>query len=331
MAICEATRPGSRTAARPTKQTPSAKASEASAATCSDRRVFPVPPGPVSVTSRCSASSRPAAATSPSRPTNDVSWVGRLTRRPSSERIGGNSVRSPSATSWNRCCGSRRSLRRCGPRSRKAMSPSASPWTSARVASDTRTCPPCATPAIRAARLMSMPTSEPPAARASPEWIPIRTRIAGIRGPGFGFDRALGGNGRGQGAAGGVEHHEEGVALRALLVAAARGERRPEERAVPLAHVGVGAGADLLLETGRALDVGEQEGQGRVGEVERVHRRLDARRQRDGCHTWPGDRSPMSAPGPAHFAPGCQRPPPACRSRCVQWHQCRPRPWSCRR
>ena len=52
-----------------------------------------------------------------------------------------------------------------------------------------------------------------------------------------------------------------------------------------LAHVGVGAGADRLLETGRALDVREEEGERSVGEVERVHRRLGALRQRDGCRT----------------------------------------------
>ena len=55
------------------------------------------PAGPVRVTSRLAASRAPASASSRSRPTNDVSCVGRLFGRASSERSGGNSAASPSA------------------------------------------------------------------------------------------------------------------------------------------------------------------------------------------------------------------------------------------
>ena len=63
----------------------------------------------------------PASASSRSRPTNDVSWVGRLLGRASSERSGGNSIRSPSATTWHSGCGSRRSLRRWLPSPRSEI------------------------------------------------------------------------------------------------------------------------------------------------------------------------------------------------------------------
>ena len=67
------------------------------AASCSDSRVLPVPPGPVSVRSRVVASSSAASASSASRPTNVVSWVGRLFGRASSVRSGGKSDGRPSA------------------------------------------------------------------------------------------------------------------------------------------------------------------------------------------------------------------------------------------
>ena len=132
--------------------------SAALAATWSDSRVLPVPPGPVSVTSRFAASSAPASASSRSRPTNDVSCVGRLFGRASSERSGGNSIRSPSATTWHSGCGSRRSFSRWSPRPRSEMpGRRGPPVTSERTASDTTTWPPWAAAAIRAARLMSRP------------------------------------------------------------------------------------------------------------------------------------------------------------------------------
>src|SRR6266699_7197507 len=69
---------GSLTGARETKQTPSAKSSLTSAATCKDRRVFPTPPVPMSVTRRTDGCRKraPSAATSCSRPKNEVSGTG---------------------------------------------------------------------------------------------------------------------------------------------------------------------------------------------------------------------------------------------------------------
>ena len=58
--------------------TPFSNWSSKSAATWSDRRVLPVPPGPVSVTRRCPASSCLTWAISASRPMKDVSWTGKL-------------------------------------------------------------------------------------------------------------------------------------------------------------------------------------------------------------------------------------------------------------
>ncbi len=65
---------GSGTVARGTKKTPSAKSSTNSAATCSPRRVLPIPPGPVRVRRRTwgRQSRSRTAATSRSRPTRGV-------------------------------------------------------------------------------------------------------------------------------------------------------------------------------------------------------------------------------------------------------------------
>ena len=59
-AIVEMTSAGSLIGARSTNQTPSAKSSSSAAATCSARRVLPMPPGPVSVTRRTSLRRRSA-------------------------------------------------------------------------------------------------------------------------------------------------------------------------------------------------------------------------------------------------------------------------------
>ena len=73
--------------------------------------------------SASAAGSRPAAAaaasSSASRPTNVVSWVGRLFGRASSDRSGGKSAGRPSATTWTIRTGALRSLSRCSPRSRR--------------------------------------------------------------------------------------------------------------------------------------------------------------------------------------------------------------------
>ena len=56
------------------------------------RRVFPLPPAPVSVIRREVPSSRPTSATSRSRPTKLVSCRGRLLGRASSDRRAGNAA-----------------------------------------------------------------------------------------------------------------------------------------------------------------------------------------------------------------------------------------------
>ena len=66
---------------RSTNQTPSGKSASTTPARRSARRVLPAPPDPVSVSSRASASSPAARATSGSRPTNRVRGVGSLVDR----------------------------------------------------------------------------------------------------------------------------------------------------------------------------------------------------------------------------------------------------------
>ena len=148
-AISGRTRPGSVTIASSTANVPSSNSSTRSAATCIARRVLPVPPGPVRVTSRTSSSrtSRRTASSSSSRPMSGVGCAGRFVRLPSSVRRGGNSVGRPGTRSWCRRCGRLKSLSLCSPRSRKLR-----PSTSSRVVSETSTWPPCAAPAMRAAR-----------------------------------------------------------------------------------------------------------------------------------------------------------------------------------
>src|SRR5580692_521441 len=66
------------TGASGTNQTPSGISSVSRAAASMASRVFPVPPGPVRMTSRDSPSSLLTRFSSSSRPTKLVSWAGRL-------------------------------------------------------------------------------------------------------------------------------------------------------------------------------------------------------------------------------------------------------------
>ena len=88
----------------------------------------------------------------------------------------------------------------------------------------------------------------------------MRTLTGASSGQGSAAMRALSVDGRRHSLAGAREDHEERIALGALLVAAVRVERRPQERPMALAQLRVACGADALLEAGRALDVAEQEG-----------------------------------------------------------------------
>ncbi len=184
VAIRGATSIGSRIGSSGTKKTPSGKSSAARAASWSDSRVLPVPPGPVRVSSRVVASSPAASSSSASRPTKVVSCTGRLLGRASSVRSGGNADRRPSPTTSRMRTGAVRSLSRCSPRS-TSRTPSTG-WSDSRsrVRLDARIWPPWATAAIRAARLMLSPTRLPPLCSAAPELMPIRTRIGASSGHG---------------------------------------------------------------------------------------------------------------------------------------------------
>ena len=155
-AMADATRSGSLTDARGTNHVPSGKRSTQSPAKAIDSRVLPVPPGPVSVSSRVRSRSATAPSTS-ARPTNVVSCGGRLLGVRSSVLRAGNVASRPDASTWYSRSGRAKSLRRCSPRSRRPI-PSASSPARVRVASVTMTWPPWAAAPTRAARWTSIPT-----------------------------------------------------------------------------------------------------------------------------------------------------------------------------
>ena len=80
-------------------------------------------------------------------------------------------------------------------------------------------------------------------------------------------ERALRVDRRRDRVAGPREREEEGVALRVDLRAAARAERLAHETAVVGRDAPVGLVAELLQQPRRALDVGEDEGDGAAGEL----------------------------------------------------------------
>jgi hypothetical protein len=73
----------------------------------------------------------------------------------------------------------------------------------------------------------------------------------------------------------GWEDDEEGIALGIDLDAAARAERRPQDAAMLPECLRICLRAELVQQLGRALDVGEQEGDRAVGEIA-PHSRHDA-------------------------------------------------------
>ena len=157
LASAAGTRAGSVTGARSTNQAPSPNRGSSSSATARASRDLPDPPGPVRVSSRVWSRSRSTSAISDSRPTNELSWTGRLPGRASRVRGGGNSSGRPSPASWWRRSGSARPRSRCGPRSRRVAPSGRACSTRARVVPDRSTCPPWAASAIRAARCTSSP------------------------------------------------------------------------------------------------------------------------------------------------------------------------------
>ena len=158
-AIVETTSAGSLIGASSTKKTPSSYAWISSAATCTPSLVLPVPPGPVSVTSRTSSrlSSPCRVPTSRCRPINGVGWIGKLCGRAFSETSGGNSDGRSGAMTWKTRSGRVRSFRRCAPRPCSVTSFGRSSRTSTAVASESRTWPPCPIPRILAQRLTAAP------------------------------------------------------------------------------------------------------------------------------------------------------------------------------
>ena len=141
-AIRGATSIWSRIGSSGTKKTPSGKVSATDVASWSESRVFPVPPGPVIVSSRVVSNRRLASASSSSRPTKVVSWVGRLFGRVSGVRSFGNSEGSPSPSTWKSRSGASRSRSRYSPSSRRVTPGGRALATRARVASEATICPP---------------------------------------------------------------------------------------------------------------------------------------------------------------------------------------------
>ena len=190
------------------------------------------------------ASSRPAASSSASRPTNVVSWVGRLFGRASSDRSGGKSAGRPSATTWTMRTGALRSLSRCSPRSR-SVTPSTGWSTSwSRIRPDARIWPPWATAAIRAARLMPRPTRLSPDCSAPPVWRPIRTRIGASSGHGSAASARCAATAAATAAgASWKATKNESPSVPCSTPPCAAG-RRAEDRAMTLAELGVAIAAD---------------------------------------------------------------------------------------
>ena len=243
-AIRGATSIGSRIGSSGTKKTPSGKSSDDRAASWSESRVLPVPPGPVRVSSRVGASSRAAASSSASRPTNVVSWVGRLFGRASSERSGGKSDGRPSATTWTMRTGALRSLSRCSPRSR-----SVTPSTGLVVEQGAGRLGREDLAAVGHRREPGRPVDA-----EADEALPGLVGAAGVEAhpdpdrrvvrPRLGGRARAGRRRRPRRRPAPRERDEEGIALGALLDAAVRLGRRAEDLAVALAQLGVAVAAD---------------------------------------------------------------------------------------
>jgi hypothetical protein len=163
-AIVSTTSAGSRTGDSPIQNTPAPNSLTSSPAASSANRVFPVPPGPASVTSGA-ASSRIRATTSRtscSRPTNEESGTGRFVFE--IVRSGG----KRSDPSWYSGTGSAKSFNRCLPKS------STSSATNSRVAAESSTWPPWAALMILAALCTSGPTYFGGSSSGSPVCTPTR-------------------------------------------------------------------------------------------------------------------------------------------------------------
>ncbi len=140
--VCGTSR-GSRIGASSTNHTPSANWSNISLATWIERRVLPVPPGPISVSKRVFSKSLFASVSSFSRPTKLVNWMGRLLGRLSSVRSGGNSVGKSGAITWKTRTGLGIPENFCIPMSRRLICEGNCSRSRFSVALEIRICPPC--------------------------------------------------------------------------------------------------------------------------------------------------------------------------------------------
>ena len=267
-AMVGTTRAGSTSRERRTNQTPSANASTSSAATCSARRVLPMPPGPVSVTSR--TSSRPQqrrergqlllATQQRGGLQRQVVLVGveRLERR----EVGGQAGR----TSWKSGSGCWRSLRRCAPRSRSVTPAGRRCSTSARVvcgeqhlaavtgggdAGGAMDVEPDVVVAHELRRPGMQPHAHPQGGALAARHAPASARVASAAAA-----TAWGA------VAKATKKASPWVSTSTPLV---RGEGRAQQRLMLAQGTGVLV-AQPLEQLGAALDVGEQEGDGAGGE-----------------------------------------------------------------
>ena len=99
-------------------------------------------------------------------------------------------------------------------------------------------------------------------------------------GPAVLGERALRPCGRTDGVAGSGEGDEEGIALRVDFVASRLGDRLAQQPVVVGQHLGVTRLSELVQEPRRALDVGEEKGDGSArGGDGHVHRRVPRARR----------------------------------------------------
>ena len=119
-ATASGTTAGSVTAASSMTHTPSGKSGDDRAATSIASRVFPTPPTPVSVTSRCALSAVATSESSESLPMRRVVGGRRLPGVAPPVFSGGNSERKPAARTWDTSTGLTMSRSRRGPKASRS-------------------------------------------------------------------------------------------------------------------------------------------------------------------------------------------------------------------
>ena len=124
-AIAATTKAGSPTGASATKQTAVSPVSLSAVPTCNAVWVFPMPPAPVSVTSRCSRTSRATSSSSTSRPTKLVRESGKFETPVSGQGPSGNAP-PPRRRRDPECVAAASNSPRCSSLSASAFTKSAS-------------------------------------------------------------------------------------------------------------------------------------------------------------------------------------------------------------